>query len=129
MLSVYRRKTKKLCIPEIHVSGDLVHCQGKQLCHFHCCLPCKLGSSHEVKKLLLSEVNVYTLRVSKSFIFMFFSSHLYGVNSSRKEFATLGANRESRKLFPFENMVEKRWSFITHTPYFKENLMRTHCYT
>ena len=32
--------------------GELVHFQGKLLCHFHCWLPYKLGSSHKGKSLL-----------------------------------------------------------------------------
>ena len=36
------------------MKGVWVHFQGKQLCHFHCCLPNKLRSFHKGKNLLPS---------------------------------------------------------------------------
>ena len=62
-----------------------VHLQGKQFCHFHCCLQYKLGSCHKGKILLPSES----------------SAHI------EKILSTSLTNRKSRKLSPFENMTEK----------------------
>ena len=61
------------------------------LCHFHGCLPFKLGSSHEGKNLLQSE-QIHSFKSR---------SHLEKIWSSGQ------ANRMSRKLSPFENMAEK----------------------
>ena len=73
--------------------GDLVHFQGKQLCHFKVCLPSEWWSTFKEKNLLLKE--------------QFFSvksrhPHFTVAASSRE------VNRKSQKLFPFVKMVENR---------------------
>ena len=45
---------------------EWVHFQRKKLCHFHCCLPYKLASSHKEKNLLPSQ-QILPLRVHSLF--------------------------------------------------------------
>ena len=43
--------------------GEWVHFQGKQLCHFHCCLPFKLESSHKGKRICFHQSQLFPLRI------------------------------------------------------------------
>ena len=70
---------------------DWVHFQGKQLSHFYCCFPFKLGSSHKEKNLLPLE-QIHSFKSRPHF---------------RKPLFYRKANRKSQKLSPFENMAEK----------------------
>ena len=80
-----------ICCLQI-LQGEWVHFQGKQLCHFHCCLLCKLGSSHTGKNLLLLEQILFCKRR------LIFGKALFSRYAIRK----------SQKLYAFDNMAKKK---------------------